>query len=63
MLEAFFLVKGHVEYLGNMPVSGTRIINEIGDKQACVDFPISYTSNDSVSRIAAHQNVIPVESL
>ncbi|MGQ9678977.1 MAG: phosphopentomutase [bacterium] len=49
--------------LGNIPASGTEIINRLGDEHLKTGFPIVYTSADSVFQIAAHTAVVPVEEL
>ncbi|MBN2570619.1 MAG: phosphopentomutase [Ignavibacteriales bacterium] len=49
--------------LGNKVASGTEIIKELGDKHCSSGFPIIYTSADSVFQIAAHERIIPLESL
>ncbi len=49
--------------LGNYPASGTEIIKRLGDEHVRTGYPIIYTSADSVFQIAAHEDVIPVESL
>lgn len=49
--------------LGNRPASGTTIIAELGDEHMRTGRPIVYTSADSVFQIAAHEDVVPVETL
>lgn len=49
--------------LGNFPASGTEIIKQLGEEHVRTGFPIVYTSADSVFQIAAHEAVIPIESL
>ena len=49
--------------LGNIPASGTEIINQLGKEQLKTGRPIVYTSADSVFQIAAHEEIIPVEEL
>lgn len=49
--------------LGNIPASGTEIINQLGDEHIRTGYPIVYTSADSVFQIAAHEEVIPLEEL
>ena len=49
--------------LGNKVASGTVIIEELGKEHLKTGFPIVYTSADSVFQIAAHEEVIPVETL
>lgn len=49
--------------LGNRPASGTKIIEELGEKHLESGHPIVYTSADSVFQVAAHEDVIPVDEL
>lgn len=49
--------------IGNCVASGTQIINDLGDEHVKTGCPIVYTSADSVFQIAAHENIIPVETL
>lgn len=49
--------------LGNIPASGTEIIETLGAEHMKTGFPIIYTSADSVFQIAAHEEVIPIEEL
>ncbi len=49
--------------LGNVPASGTEIINRLGDEHVRTREPIVYTSGDSVFQIATHEEVYPVEEL
>ncbi|MCA9973959.1 MAG: phosphopentomutase [Anaerolineales bacterium] len=49
--------------LGNVPASGTVIIEELGAEHLRTGKPIVYTSGDSVFQIAAHEEVIPVDEL
>ena len=51
------------QVIGNRAESGTKIIQELGDEHVRTGFPIVYTSADSVFQIAAHEEVIPVETL
>ncbi len=52
-----------VEVLGNRTASGTEIILELGDQHVASGRPIVYTSADSVFQIAAHVDIVPLESL
>jgi phosphopentomutase len=52
-----------VKTIGNIPASGTQIIDMLGKEHAETGCPIVYTSADSVFQIAAHESVIPVERL
>ena len=49
--------------LGNIAASGTEIIDKLGKEHLRTGFPIVYTSADSVFQIAAHTEVIPLETL
>ncbi len=49
--------------LGNIPASGTEIIQRLGEEHLRTGYPIVYTSADSVFQVAAHEQVIPVEEL
>jgi len=52
-----------VAFLGNVPASGTAIIDELGPRHMESARPILYTSADSVLQIAAHETVIPLDRL
>lgn len=47
----------------NKPYSGTVVIQEFGDEHVKTGDLIVYTSADSVFQIAAHEDVVPVETL
>ncbi len=49
--------------LCNKPYSGTVVINEFGDEHVKNGDLIVYTSADSVFQIAAHEDVVPLETL
>jgi phosphopentomutase len=49
--------------LGNVPASGTEIIQELGEEHQKTGKWIVYTSADSVFQIAAHEETIPLEEL
>jgi phosphopentomutase len=49
--------------LGNKAISGTVIIEELGEEHMRTGRPIVYTSADSVFQVAAHEEVIPLEEL
>jgi phosphopentomutase len=51
------------EVLGNVPASGTRIIDELGEEHLRTGRPIVYTSGDSVFQIATHKRIVPLETL
>lgn len=52
-----------IRFIGNVPASGTEIIERLGDEHCRTGRPILYTSADSVLQIAAHESVIPLEQL
>jgi phosphopentomutase len=49
--------------LANVPASGTEIIARLGEEHLRTGRPIVYTSGDSVFQIAAHVDVVPLETL
>lgn len=49
--------------LCNAPYSGTEVIKDYGDEHVRTGNLIVYTSADSVFQIAAHEQVVPVETL
>ncbi len=51
------------QILGNKAASGTQIIAELGPRHLRTGCPIVYTSADSVLQIAAHEDVVPLETL
>lgn len=51
------------EVIGNIAISGTEIIKELGEMHMKTGALIVYTSADSVLQVAAHEDVIPVEEL
>lgn len=51
------------DVLCNLPYSGTEVINRYGDEHVETGKLIVYTSADSVFQIAAHEDVVPVETL
>jgi phosphopentomutase len=51
------------EVLGNVPASGTEIIQDLGEEHLRTGRPIVYTSGDSVFQIACHVEVVPLEQL
>lgn len=51
------------EVLCNAPYSGTEVIKEFGEEHMKTGALIVYTSADSVFQIAAHEDIVPVETL
>ena len=49
--------------LANTIASGTEILDEFGDEHVRTGFPIVYTSADSVFQIAAHEDVVGLDTL
>src|SRR5690606_1038982 len=49
--------------IGNIPASGTQIIEDLGQEHMETGALIVYTSADSVLQIAAHEKVVPLEEL
>ncbi len=49
--------------LCNLPYSGTKVIADFGDEHVKTGDLIVYTSADSVLQIAAHEDIVPVETL
>lgn len=62
VIEAFERAIGR-PVLGNRAASGTAIIEELGAEHIRSGRPIVYTSGDSVFQIAAHKDVVPLETL
>ena len=62
VLEAFSSAVGR-DVLCNKPYSGTEVIRDYGDEHVRSGKLIVYTSADSVFQIAAHEDVVPVETL
>ncbi len=62
VVEQFTKITGKPP-LGNVPASGTEIIEELGAAHMESGRPILYTSADSVFQIAAHEEVVPLERL
>jgi phosphopentomutase len=61
VMDAFDKVTGG--HLGNVAASGTDIIDKHGAEHLMTGKPIVYTSADSVFQIAAHVEVVPLETL
>ena len=62
VLEPFRKATGR-GVLANAPWSGTEVIMEYGDEHVKTGDLIVYTSADSVFQIAAHEEVVPLETL
>ena len=62
VMERFTAATG-TGYLCNKPYSGTEVIKDYGPQHLQTGDPIVYTSADSVFQIAAHLDVVPIETL
>lgn len=62
VIEAFTRIAGQAP-LGNIPASGTEIIESLGAEHIASGRPILYTSADSVFQVAAHEEVVPLATL
>lgn len=62
IISSFEKITGR-KVLGNIPYSGTEIIEKFGEKHLRTGYPIVYTSVDSVFQVAAHQEVVPLNTL
>lgn len=62
VIEAFTRITGK-EPLGNIPASGTEIIEALGPEHIATGRPILYTSADSVFQVAVHEEVVPLPVL
>jgi phosphopentomutase len=62
VIDPFMNQTGH-GVLGNVPASGTEIIQELGEEHQRTGKWIVYTSADSVFQIAAHEETIPLGEL
>jgi phosphopentomutase len=61
VINKFLFETGLEGILGNIPASGTEIIERLGDEHVKTGFPIVYTSGDSVFQIAAHEDVFSLD--
>ena len=62
VVEEFTRIAGKAP-LGNVPASGTEIIDRLGPEHIATGRPILYTSADSVFQVAAHEEVVPLATL
>ncbi len=62
IIDAFEEACGR-KVLCNKPYSGTEVIKEYGEEHMKTGDLIVYTSADSVFQIAAHEDIVPVETL
>ena len=62
IIDAFEKATGR-KTLCNKPYSGTDVINDFGEEHLRTGALIVYTSADSVFQIAAHEDIVPTETL
>ena len=62
VMDAFEQAIG-TKTLGNIPASGTAILDELGEEHLRTGYPIVYTSGDSVFQIACHEEVYSPQRL
>ena len=62
LLEKFSRATGR-KILCNKPYSGTQVIKDYGREHLETGALIVYTSADSVFQVAAHEDIVPVETL
>lgn len=62
VMAAFDTATGR-PHLGNLVASGTEVIERFGPEHLATGHPIVYTSADSVFQVAAHVDVVPLETL
>lgn len=62
-LIAEFERRAGCKTIGNIPASGTTIIQDLGERHLRTGELIVYTSADSVFQIAAHEEVVSVDQL
>lgn len=63
LLQKFVEVTGAPGTLCGMPASGTQVIDDFGEVHMRTGAPIIYTSADPVFQIAAHEEIVPLETL
>lgn len=63
IIDEFIKQTGCKGILGNIPASGTKIIEDLHKEHEKTKYPIIYTSADSVFQIAVDIDIIPLETL
>ncbi len=63
LIQQFIQKTACGDILGNIPASGTEIIESLGQKHLETAYPIVYTSADSVFQVAAHVEKVPLKTL
>jgi phosphopentomutase len=62
VIDAFEAAIGR-KTLGNRACSGSVVLDDLGAEHVKTGRPIVYTSSDSVFQVAAHEEIVPVETL
>lgn len=62
VVEKFEKITGR-KVLCNQPYSGTKVLEDYGEEHLRTGSLIVYTSADSVFQVAAHEEIVPVETL
>lgn len=63
LMQRFVKETGCGGFLGNIPASGTAIIDDLDAEHRRTGWPIVYTSADSVFQIACNTRVVPLPTL
>ena len=63
LIDKFIEKTGCKGILGNIPASGTKILEDLAEEHHRTKFPIVYTSADSVFQIAVDVDTIPLDTL
>ncbi len=63
LIQEFIVRSGCKGILGNVPASGTEIIERHGQEHLETGYPILYTSADSVFQIATHVEKVPLATM
>jgi phosphopentomutase len=63
LIQTFIERSGCKGILGNVPASGTEILDRLGEAHLETGYPIIYTSADSVFQIATHVERVPLATL
>lgn len=63
VLGKFIEETGCKNILCNKPISGTEVLDKLGEEHQKTGYPIVYTSGDSVFQIACHVETVPLATL
>jgi phosphopentomutase len=62
LVQKFIAKTGCRQILCNKPASGTKVLEELGQKHQETGYPIVYTSGDSVFQLACHTDTVPLST-